>query len=79
LPDGTSAQQQKTQTELRIAGTSPTPRSYEVITSLNAAPAAVQLDGSPLPQAAWRYDPTTRQLHATFTATNFTLVLALAH
>ncbi len=27
-------------------------------------------------QTAWRYDPTNRQLHATFTATNFTLVLA---
>jgi alpha-glucosidase (family GH31 glycosyl hydrolase) len=75
LPDGTTAQLQTTQTSVAVTGTSPTERSYEVIVTTIAAQATVQLDGKPLPSENWTYDQTTHQLHATFNATNFTLVL----
>jgi alpha-glucosidase (family GH31 glycosyl hydrolase) len=75
LPDGTTAQLQTTPTDLRITGASPTVRPYEVIIALPAAPTNLQLDGKPLPPGTWSYDQAAHQLHATFTATNFTLVL----
>jgi alpha-glucosidase (family GH31 glycosyl hydrolase) len=78
LPDGTSAQLQSTQTEFRITGTSPTVRPYEVIAALSTAPASLQLDGKPLPQNGWWYDPIARQLHVTLIAASFTLVVAPA-
>jgi alpha-glucosidase (family GH31 glycosyl hydrolase) len=75
LPDRTTATLQTSQTNLTISGTSPTERPYEVVITTIAAPATVQLDGRPLPSERWTYDPITHQLHATFTAKGFTLVL----
>jgi alpha-D-xyloside xylohydrolase len=75
LPDGTSATLQTTPEGLRIVGTSPTVRSYEVVTAMDTEPAALQLDNQPLPHAAWRYDPVAHQVHATFSAGGFTLVI----
>ncbi len=75
LPDGTSATLETTPAGVRIVGTSPTIRSYEVVTAMDTAPAALQLDNRPLPQLAWRYDPATRQVHATFAAAGFTLFM----
>ncbi|MGC2258257.1 MAG: hypothetical protein WA594_08135, partial [Candidatus Sulfotelmatobacter sp.] len=75
LPDGTSATLQTTPAGLRITGTSPTVRSYEVVTAMDTEPAAVQLDNQPLPQQAWRYDSAAHQVHATFTAAGFTLLI----
>jgi hypothetical protein len=42
---------------------------------MDTAPATLQLDNRPLPQLAWRYDPATRQVHATFAAAGFTLFI----
>ena len=75
LPDTTTATLQTTPINLTISGTSPTERPYEVVITTIAAPATVQLDGRPLPSESWTYDPITHQLHATFTAKTFTLVL----
>ncbi len=75
LPDGASATLQTTPAGLRIAGASPTVRSYEVVTVMDTEPAALQLDNQPLPQQAWRYDPVTHQVRATFTAAGFTLFI----
>ncbi len=41
---------------------------------MTGPPATVQLDGNAR-QRSWHYDRTTHQLHATFTAKTFTLVL----
>jgi alpha-D-xyloside xylohydrolase len=75
LPDTTTATLETTPTNLTISGTSPIERPYEVVITTIAAPATVQLDGRPLPSESWTYDPITHQLHATFTAKGFTLVL----
>jgi alpha-D-xyloside xylohydrolase len=75
LPDGTSATLQTTPAGLRIVGTSPTVRSYEVVTSMDTEPATLQLDNQPLPQKAWRYDPAAHQVHATFAAAGFSLLI----
>ena len=75
LPDGTSATLQTTPAGLRIVGTSPTVRSYEVVTAMDTEPAALQLDNQPLPQQTWRYDPAAHQVHATFAAAGFTLLI----
>ena len=75
LPDGTSATLQTTPAGLRIVGTSPTVRSYEVVTAMDTEPAALQLDNQPLPQQAWRYDPAAHQVHATFSAAGFALLI----
>jgi alpha-glucosidase (family GH31 glycosyl hydrolase) len=75
LPDTTTATLQTTPTNLTITGTSPSERAYEVVVTIIAAPATVELDGKLLSSESWTYDPTTHQLHATFTAKAFTLVL----
>jgi alpha-D-xyloside xylohydrolase len=75
LPDGTSATLQTIPAGLRIAGTSPTVRSYEVVTAMDTEPSALQLNNQPLPQQAWRYDLAAHQVHATFAAAGFTLLI----
>jgi alpha-glucosidase (family GH31 glycosyl hydrolase) len=75
LPDGTSATLQTTPAGLRIVGASPTVRSYEVVTAMDTEPAGLQLDNQPLPQTAWRYDPAAHQVHATFSAAGFALLI----
>jgi hypothetical protein len=75
LPDTTTATLQTTPTNLTITGTSPTVRPFEVIVAMTAPPTTLQLDGRPLSSESWTYDPITHQLHATFTAKGFTLVL----
>jgi alpha-D-xyloside xylohydrolase len=75
LPDGTSATLHSNQAEFQIQCTSAELRAYEIIAVIDTAPAALQLNGKPLlAKDGWRYDPVTHQLHATFTAANFTLV-----
>jgi alpha-glucosidase (family GH31 glycosyl hydrolase) len=75
LPDGTGATLQTTAAGLRILGSSPTVRSYEVVTAMDTEPSALQLDNQPLPQQAWRYDAATHQVHAIFSAAGFTLLI----
>jgi alpha-D-xyloside xylohydrolase len=83
LPDGTSAQLQTNPAEMRITGTSSVARAYEVIVAMEAAPAHLKLDGKPLAsthspeqEEGWQFDAAAHQLHATFTAAGFTLVIA---
>ena len=66
LPDGTSATLQTSSTGLRIVGTSPATRSYEVVTAMETEPAAVLLNQLPLPRQNWSYDAAAHQLEATF-------------
>ena len=75
LPDGTSATLQTTSMGLRIVGTSPATRSYEVVTAMETEPSAVLLNQLPLPRQNWSYDAAAHQLHASFTASGFTLVI----
>jgi hypothetical protein len=42
---------------------------------MDTEPAALQLDNQPLPQQTWRYDPAAHQVHATFAAAGFTLLI----
>jgi alpha-glucosidase (family GH31 glycosyl hydrolase) len=76
LPDKTAATLETTQTNLTITGSSPTERPYEVVVITIAPPATVQLNGKPFPPESWTYDQATHQLHATFTAKAFTLLIA---
>jgi alpha-glucosidase (family GH31 glycosyl hydrolase) len=75
LPDGTSATFETSLSGMRITGASPTVRSYEVVTVMDTEPAGLQLNHQPLPQQGWRYDAGSHELHATFTAAGFTLVI----
>jgi len=75
LPDGTSATLQASATGLTIVGTSPTPRSYEVVTAMQTEPTAVQLNRQPLPRQSWNYDAVSHQLHASFSGTGFMLAV----
>ena len=83
LPDGTGAELSGTTGGWQIVGASPSARAYEVMVSMEAAPSAVELDGKLLPTGAagavpagsWWFDPAMHQLHASFTASAFTLAV----
>ena len=74
LPDGTQAQARSSGGTLRIDGTSPASRPYEVVVWMKSAPQGVLLNSKPL--AGWRFDTLTHQLHAVFVANQFHLELS---
>jgi alpha-glucosidase len=74
LPDGTQAQARSSSGTLRIDGTSPESRPYEVVIWMKSAPQGVLLNSKPL--AGWRFDTLTHQLHAVFVANQFHLELS---
>jgi alpha-glucosidase (family GH31 glycosyl hydrolase) len=74
LPDGTQAQARRSGGTLRIDGTSPASRPYEVVVWMKSAPQGVLLNSKPL--AGWRFDTVTHQLHAVFVANQFHLELS---
>jgi alpha-D-xyloside xylohydrolase len=85
LPDSTQAQARRSRGSLRIDGTSPAVRPYEVIVWMKSAPQDVLLDSKPLafsdrsvrkPDSGWWFDTLTHQLHATFLADQFRLELS---
>ena len=85
LPDGTEARAQRAQGVLKVEGSSPTQRPYEIMLWMQASPAKVALDGVALsaiapisatgPGSGWWFDPGSHQFHAVFTATQFALSL----
>lgn len=74
LPDGTSATLETTLSDLTISGTSPTVRSYEIVTSMDTQPKEVQLNHQVL--QSWNYDAAAHQLHVSFNRADFNLAIA---
>ena len=83
MPDGTSAALESTKASVRLVGTSGVARPYEVVIAMDVAPANMTLDGKTLPSLAdhtvrgegWWFDPVSREVHATFVGTGFSLVV----
>lgn len=74
LPDGTSGTLETTSDGASVHGASPQSRSYEIVAILEAAPKTVLFNGQPATgDRDWHYEVASHELHASFTATNFSL------
>ena len=83
VPGGTSATLQQEGGKITIQGRAQSARAYEIVIPAANAEADVTLDGQALKPTAdrgnvsgWWFDPSSHELHATFQASTFTLVVA---